>query len=235
MIFVIITLFPQMFEQSFSSSIIGQAAKKKLIKIKLVNLRNFGQGPHKTVDDKPFGGGGGMVMKTDCAVSAIEKTLKELPKPAKSILLTPTGAVFNQEKAANFAKLASLLIFCGHYEGVDERVAKFVDEQISIGDFILTGGEAAAQVLVDAVTRLAPGVLPKVEKEKESFSKNLLAAPVYTRPENFRGLTIPKILVSGNTKEVANWRKRQQILRTRKLRPDLFEKFKMVQKDQPSQ
>lgn len=235
MTFAIITLFPQILEPFFYSSIIGRAVKKKLIKIRLVNLRDFGIGPHKTVDEKPFGGRSGMIIKPDVAVAAIEKTVKSLPKPTKSVLLTPTGKVFNQKTAESFSKLASLLIFCGHYEGVDERVTKFVDEQISIGDFVLTGGEAAAVVIVDAVSRQVFGVLPKVEKEKESFGKNLLAAPVFTRPENFRDLTVPKVLLSGNTKEVVNWRKRQQILRTKKLRPDLFEKFKKLQKGQPFQ
>lgn len=223
--FAIISLFPKVFEPFITTSIIRKAIENKLIAVKLVNLRDFGQNRRKTVDGKPFGGGGGMVLRADCALTAIEKTAKNMSKPTKSILLTPAGVPFTQQMAENFAKLGGLLIFCGHYQGVDERVANFVDEQVSIGDFILTGGEAGALVVLDAVARKVAGVLPKVASEKESFAQNLLAAPLYTEPVEFRGLGVPQILLSGDKVEIEKWKKRKQIAKTKKLRPDLFEKY----------
>lgn len=229
--FAIITLFPNLFEQFITTSIIGKAVKKELIKIKVVNLRDFGQDSRKTVDSRPFGGGQGMIIKPDVAAKAIEKTKKSLKKPVKTILLTPAGKVFNQKMAMNLAKFSSLLIFCGHYEGVDERVTSFVDEQVSLGDFILTGGETAALAIIDAVTRLIPKVLPKVQVASESFFNNLLVSPVYTKPEVFKKLTVPKVLLKGDRGKIEKWRRRQRVLKTKKIRPDLFEKYLKRTKD----
>ena len=225
MYFAIITLFPNLFDQFAATSIIGKAVKKRLIKIKVINLRDFARDSRKTVDDRSFAGGQGMIIKPDVAEAAIEKTKKYLGKPAKTILLTPAGKVFNQKMAEDLAKFASLLIFCGHYGGVDERVANFVDEQVSLGDFILTGGETAALAIVDAVTRLIPQVLPKVQGSKESFFNNLLAPPVYTKPVVFKTLTVPKVLLKGNKGEIEKWHHRQRVLKTKKVRPDLFDKY----------
>jgi len=230
--FLIITLFPQIFPPFFKTSIIGRAVKKKLIKVKIVNLKDFAlnsrktlKNSHKIVDDRPFGGGQGMVIRPDVALSAIVAAKKQSRKPTKTILLTPAGKLFNQKTAEKFAKFESLVIFCGHYEGVDERVANFTNFQISAGDYILTGGETAAIVLIDSITRLIPQVLPKLTSEKESFANNLLAAPVYTRPVSFGSLQVPKILLSGKKAEIDKWKKRQRILKTKMIRPDLFEKY----------
>lgn len=230
--FAVITLFPQVFTSYCKTSIIGRAVKKKLIKIHFINLRDFAvkqtrnkKSSYKVVDGRPFGGGVGMVLRVDCATAAISAAKKILKKPAKTILLTTTGKLFNQKMAQKLAKFERLVIFCGHYEGVDERIINFVDFQISIGDYILTGGELPALILIDAITRLQPGVLPKVSSSQESFANYLLAAPVYTQPVNFENLKVPEVLLSGNLSEIEKWRKRAKIAKTKRLRPDLFEKY----------
>jgi len=220
----IITLFPGMFKGPFAESIIKRAQEKGLLKIEIHNLRKWTKDKHKTVDDHSFGGGTGMVLM----VEPVYKALKELKKKeSKVILLTPQGKVFKQEKAKKLSKEKHLIFICGHYEGADERIReKLVDEEISIGDYVLTGGELPAMVVIDTITRLIPGVLSKKEaKEIESFSfKGLLEYPQYTRPANFKGWPVPEILLSGNHQKINEWREKKALEKTKKRRPDLLKK-----------
>ena len=219
----VITLFPQMFDSVFNYSIIKRAIDKKLIELNFVNLRDFGVGKHKLVDDTPYGGGNGMVLRVDVVHSAIEKTLDKKYKKSqqKIILLTPHGKKFGQAKALKFSKLKHLIILCGHYEGFDERVTDYVDEQISVGDFVLTGGEIPAMLLVDSVARLTKGVIKKGSGEDESFP-DLLEYPHYTKPQDYKGKKVPKVLLSGNHQEIKKWREDLSYKTTKKLRPDLL-------------
>jgi len=205
----IISLFPEMFKPVLETSMLYKAKDKGLVEFVYINLRDFGIGPRKQVDDIVYGGGDGMLLKPEPLVAAIESAQKTSPK-AKVILMTPKGEKFKQSKAAAFAKAGDDLIFvCARYEGYDERITKFVDEQISIGDYILTGGELPAMAVIDAVVRLIPGVLGgKTSAEIESFSDGeTLEYPQYTRPENFRGMKVPSVLLSGNHAKIAVWRK----------------------------
>jgi len=228
----IITLFPKMFQGPFEESIIKRAQEKGKVKIKIHNLRNWAKDKHQTVDDRPFGGGTGMILM----VQPVDDALQELrQKDSWVVLLTPQGKVFNQVLAKKLSQKNHLILICGHYEGVDERIRKYlVDEEISIGDYILTGGELPAMVVAEATVRLLPGVLEKPEAIKsESFCLNdsnhlkerqLLEYPQYTRPANYKGWKIPKILLSGNHQKIAEWRRKKAIEKTKKLRPDLLEK-----------
>jgi tRNA (guanine37-N1)-methyltransferase len=237
----IITLFPEMFNGPFAESIIKRAQEKGLVEINIHNLRNWAIDKRGTVDDRPYGGGTGMVLMVEPLAKAIEefkgRTLNQGPSLAsitKVILLSPRGKVWHQEMARGYSKLDNLILICGHYEGVDERVKKFIDEEISIGDYVLTGGEIPAMVLIDSIIRLIPGVLEKPEAiQFESFSNpqlsirnrktvKLLEYPQYTRPENFRGLKVPKILLSGNHQAIAKWRAEQALKITKRIRPDLL-------------
>lgn len=219
----VITLFPQMFESVFNYSIIKRATDKKLIELNFVNLRDFGIGKHKQVDDTPYGGGNGMVLRVDVVHSAIEKTSDKKYKKnrQKIVLLTPHGKKFGQKKALKYSKLEHLIILCGHYEGFDERVLNYVDEQISVGDFILTGGEIPAMLLVDSVARLTKNVIKKGSRDDESFPQ-FLEYPHYTKPQNYEGEEVPKVLLSGNHQEIKKWKKEQSFRITKKIRPDLL-------------
>lgn len=229
----ILTLFPEMFKGPFDYSILKHALEKKVVALEFVNIRDFGLGRHKIVDDKPYGGGVGMVMRVDVVDRAISNIkslasqrsgqISNIKYRERVILLDPKGMMFTQKKAREFSKLDHLILICGHYEGFDERIRKFVDEEISIGDYILTGGELPSMVVVDAVVRLIKGVLKKKEAtELESFSqKNLLEYPQYTRPEVFENLRVPNILLSGNHSKISKWRVRQALQQTLKRRPDL--------------
>lgn len=221
----ILTLFPEMFTSPFAYSIIKNAIAKKKVKINFVDIRDYGIGRHKSVDDKPYGGGLGMVIRVDVLAKAIEETKNKTLKKdeQKVILLDPHGKTFNQKKAAQLSCLKHLILVCGHYEGIDERIEKFIDEKISIGDFIVTGGEIPVMLVADAVIRLLPGVLKKGSADTESFS-DYLEYPQYTRPEKYKELTVPKVLLSGNHAEIDNWRKNQSLKITKKLRPDLLGK-----------
>ena len=222
----ILTLFPNMFRGPFDESIIRRAQDKKLVEIKIHNLRKWTKDKRKTVDDKPYGGGIGMVLMVEPIFKAI-KSLKTQNSKSSVILLSPQGIVFNQKKAQELAKSDHLILICGHYEGFDERIRKhLVDEEISIGNYILTGGELPAMVVADSVTRLIPGVLKKPEAvQLESFSKlkirklkieNLLEYPQYTRPANFKGWKVPSILLSGNPKKIKEWQEKKAIEKTQK-------------------
>lgn len=204
----IITLFPEMFEGVLNSSMLWKAQERNLVEYKLINLRDFGIGPRKQVDDTPYGGGDGMVLRPEPLFAAVEAAKKTDPD-AQVLLMTPRGGAFSQEMAREFAATeAGLIIICGRYEGYDERITTLVDKQISVGEYVLTGGELPAMIIADAVTRLVPGVLGgETSAELESFSDpNEIEHPHYTRPEEFRGLRVPDILLSGNHAEIAKWR-----------------------------
>jgi tRNA (guanine37-N1)-methyltransferase len=206
----IITLFPEMFDGVLNASMLWKAQEKKLVEYSLINLRDFGLGPRKQVDDTPYGGGDGMVLKPEPLIAAIEAAKsKNKSRRSKVILMTPRGEAFTQAKARQLAKLDNLVLVCGRYEGYDERVVKFVDEQLSIGGYVLTGGELPAMVVTDAITRLVPGVLGgAASAELESYSQGQeLEHPHYTRPEEFRGLKVPKVLLSGDHAAIQRWRK----------------------------
>ncbi len=220
--FDIITIFPDVFTAIFNESILKRAQKNKKIKINVHDLRNFSKDKHRKVDDRPFGGGPGMVFTPQPLFDAIT-TIKGKRK-THVIYMDPGGKAFIQAHAKQLTKHKNLIIICGHYEGIDERVRdELVDESISIGDYILTGGELPAMVLVDAVSRLLPGVLGEPDSLiDESFSINLLEYPSYTRPADFRGIKVPDVLLSGNHSEIKKWRKAESLKRTRKFRPDLL-------------
>lgn len=231
----IITLFPGMFEAVLNSSILGRAQKKNLVTFELINLRPFGIGLHKVVDDKPYGGGVGLVLKADVLAKALKSILdkktdtkdhrikSEKTKRPLVILTSASGETYTQAKARKLLSYNHLIIICGHYEGVDQRfIDKYVDLELSIGDYILTGGEIPAMVIADSVTRLIKGVLEKEEATLlESFEQGLLEHPHFTRPESFEGEKVPSVLASGNHQEVDRWRKEQAIKNTKAKRPDL--------------
>ena len=223
----IITLFPEMFEGPFRESIIKRAIDKRLLKIKFVDLRNFGIGKHKIVDDRPYGGGVGMILRVDVLKKAIDGVRIEGLKKSEErvILMDPAGKTFSQVHAKRLARLKHLIIVCGHYEGVDDRIREYIDEEVSVGDFVLTGGEIPAMAVVDAVGRNVAGVLKKGVTESESFSGkyNLcLEAEQFTRPEKFEGYSVPKILLSGNHEQIKKWKEEKARAKTKKLRPDLL-------------
>jgi tRNA (guanine37-N1)-methyltransferase len=223
----VLTLFPNMFSGPFAESIVKRAIDRNLITIIIHNLRDWGSGKHHVVDDYPFGGGTGMVMKPEPLFKAIESIKAESASPpAPVVLLTPQGRVFNQDIAEELAALDQLVLICGHYEGIDERVREhLVNDEISIGDYVLTGGELAAMVVIDAVARLLPGVLGSDESAKDdSHAGGLLEYPQYTRPKTYRGWETPQVLLSGNHAQIAKWRREQSILRTLRRRPELLEK-----------
>ena len=224
----IITLFPNMVSGFFNESIVKRAIDKKLVKINLINLRDFAINNYGQVDDRPYGGGAGMIIRVEPVYNAIQSlNLKKKDKKSKIVLTSAKGKVFNQEKAKEYSKLENLVLIAGHYEGVDERVLKYVDEEISIGDFILTGGEIVASAITDSVVRLLPSVLKKEEAVKdESFSKRkgqrLLEYPQYTRPEEFKGHKVPEILLSGNHNKIDEWKMKKAYEETETKRKDLL-------------
>lgn len=218
----IITLFPDMFKGPFDMSMIWKAKEKNLVEIELHDLRSFGLGARRTVDDTPYGGGDGMLLKPEPVVDAIEAAKKDNPG-ARAIVLSPQGNKFDQTKAVELSKLDGLILIAGHYEGFDERIMEYVDEELSIGDYVLTGGELPAMVLVDAVVRLIPGVLGGEQSaHDESFSDGLLEYPQYTRPVEFRGHKVPEVLQNGHHTEIEKWRSEQAKIKTQRNRPDLL-------------
>ncbi|MCA9400367.1 MAG: tRNA (guanosine(37)-N1)-methyltransferase TrmD [Candidatus Omnitrophica bacterium] len=218
----IITIFPEMFEPVINTSIIKRARDKKKVEIRVYDLRDYTKDKHKKVDDRPFGGGPGMLMTPQPLVDAVKKIKGR--RKAKVILLCPTGKTFHQKKARVLSNERNLILICGHYEGVDERVRELVvDESLSIGDYILTGGEIPAMVILDSISRLIPGVLgDEASLVDESFEQNLLDYPHYTRPADFHGKKVPEVLLSGNHKDIEIWRKAQAQKRTKRNRPDLL-------------
>ena len=219
--FDVLTLFPEMF-QALDQSIIGRAKEKNLIEINLINIRDFSKDKHKKVDDTPYGGGAGMVMMPDVVYDAY-KSIKD--ESAKVIYMSPQGKKLTQKKVEELAKNKHLIILCGHYEGIDQRVIdKIVDEEISIGDYVLTGGELPAMVLIDSVSRYSEGVITKESTNEESFTNGLLEYPQYTRPEVFEGEKVPEVLLSGHHANIEKWRKEKSLEITAKKRPDLLNK-----------
>ncbi|SMC25810.1 tRNA (Guanine37-N(1)-) methyltransferase [Desulfacinum hydrothermale DSM 13146] len=232
MIFDILTIFPGIFESPLRESILGKACQRGLLTVRVHNIRDYALDKHQMTDDRPFGGGEGMVMKPEPIVAALED-VKPLGPDAHVVLLSPQGRSFSQEMARRFRAMERLVLVCGRYEGVDQRVAEhFVDEEVSIGDFILTGGELAALVIVDAVARLLPGVLGnEASPEAESFAEPLLEYPQYTRPREFRGHAVPEVLLSGDHERIRRWRRMQALARTRDRRPDLFQRLELSAED----
>lgn len=229
----ILTLFPGFFKGPLNVSILKRAQERELLRIKLVNIRDFSHDPHKKVDDYPYGGGCGMVMKPEPIFEAVEFALSDFQSDRKRIILmSPQGELFNNRLAKSLSTEEHLIIICGHYEGVDERVKTIITDEISIGDYVLTGGEIPALAVVDATARFIPGVLGSIESsQNDSFCQGLLEYPQYTRPEVYRGLRVPEVLLSGNHKEIERFRRREALKRTRERRPDLFLKLELSEND----
>lgn len=219
----ILTIFPNMFDGFLSESIIKRAIDSGKVDIRVHDFRDYSTDPHKKVDDYSYGGGAGMVLMPQPIFDAVDDLKTD---ESYVILLTPQGNVYNQAKAMSFTSYKHLIIICGHYEGFDERIRSLADEEISIGDYVLTGGELASMIIVDSVTRLLDGVINHESYENDSFSNDLLDYPVYTKPYDFRGMKVPDVLISGNHKKIDEWRLEQQILKTQAKRPDLIEKRK---------
>ncbi len=231
MIFTVLTLFPAMLESFLDESLIKKARDKGLLQFNVMNIRDFATDIHHTCDDAPFGGGAGMVMKVEPIHGAMEHVRTQTPG-ARFALLTPHGRMFDQNAATGLARLPHLALICGRYEGVDERVSELVDDEISIGDYVLSGGEAAALVVIDAVARLIPGVLGNEESPSdESFHEGLLEYPQYTRPREYMGRAVPDALLSGNHEEIRRWRRKESLKRTVLRRPDLMERFQPEPED----
>jgi len=229
--FDILTIFPDMLEGPLTASILGKAADKGLIEINLHNLRDWAEGKHKVTDDTPYGGGDGMVMKVEPVDAALSE-LREKRPASRVLLMSPQGKTFQQADAERFSQEAGLVFVCGRYEGFDERIRALVDEEVSLGDFVLTGGELAAATILDATARLLPGVLGAAgSAQGDSFSDGLLEYPQYTRPAEFKGVRVPEVLASGNHQLIANWRRREQLRRTLERRPELLESAPLSKED----
>jgi tRNA (guanine37-N1)-methyltransferase len=220
--FRVLTLFPEYFQTPLETSILRRAQSQGLIRVELDNFRDYATDRHNTVDDLPYGGGPGMVLKPEPLVAGLEAARREHPE-ALRVYLTPQGAPFTHERAQRYAEETGLILVCGHYEGVDERVRQgWIDEEVSVGDYVLTGGEPAAMILIDAVARLRDGVLGNAASARdESFSEGLLEYPHYTRPRLFRDREVPEVLLSGHHEEIARWRRQRALERTAEIRPDL--------------
>lgn len=230
--FEILTLFPRLVEGPLGESILGKAVQKGLISVRVRDIRDHAIGKHRVTDDTPYGGGAGMVMKPEPLVGAMEAAREAMSGPARVILMDPQGRRFTQTVARELHEARRIVLVCGRYEGYDERIRAFVDDEISLGDFVLTGGELAALTIVDATARLVPGVLGNEESAgADSFEEGLLEYPQYTRPPEFRGMTVPEILLSGDHAKIARWRRQQALLRTKERRPDLFAQLCLSDKD----
>lgn len=231
--FHVMTLFPEMIEQGFHSSITGRAMEKGFLQLDAVNIRDFAVNKHMRVDDYPYGGGAGMVMQAEPVYRCYEAVREQIGHPVRVIYLTPQGKVFNQKMAEEFAAEEDLIFLCGHYEGIDERVLEeIVTDPVSIGDYVLTGGELPSLVMMDAISRLVPGVLGNVMSAVgESFAGSLLEYPQYSRPAIWRGKEVPAVLLSGHHANVDIWRREQSVIRTAKWRPDLLENAQLTQKE----
>ena len=231
--YYVLTLFPEMIEQGLRTSIIGRALEKGILHLETVNIRDFANNKYGKVDDYPYGGGAGMVMQAAPVYDAWESVAQKLGKKPRTIYLTPQGGVFSQSMAVDFAKEEDLVFLCGHYEGIDERVLEeIVTDFVSIGDYVLTGGELQSMVMIDAISRMVPGVLTnETSGIIESFHENLLEYPQYSRPEVWKEKAVPPVLLSGHHGNVDKWRREQSILRTAKYRPDLLEKAVLTEKE----
>lgn len=229
----ILTLFPEMFQGPFSESLLKKAQEKGLLSFNLINLRDFATDKHKITDDTVYGGGPGMVMKADVVIKAKAEAQGKGREKVKVVLMCPSGKTLTQDKIKELAKEESLMIICGHYEGIDERVNSIVDEEISIGDYVLTGGEIPAMVLVDAIARHIPGVIKEAKSVKQdSFYDGLLDYPCYTKPEEVEGEFVPAVLRGGHHAEIEKWRRKEALKRTLYRRPELLSKARLCEKDQ---
>ena len=231
--FDILTLFPDLFHAFLRESILGRAVKRGLVEIKLTDIRSFARGPHRVTDDRPYGGGNGMVMKP----GPVYRALQSVDRPKEKslvVLLTPQGKTFEQSKAWELSRLDQLTLICGRYEGVDERIRKgLADMELSVGDYVLSGGELGAMVVIDAVSRLLPGVLGGENSATEdSFEDGLLEYPHYTRPKVFKGKSVPSVLLSGDHEKIRLWRRKESLKRTLERRPDLLKKTRLKKEDE---
>ena len=224
----ILTLFPEMFDGFMTNSIIKRAISKGIVEIKIVNIRDYTKDKYHRVDSAPVGGGAGLIMKCQPIIDALNDNKSET---SKTIMLSPRGNTYNQAKARELSKLDDIILLCGHYEGVDERVNKYVDEQISIGDYILTGGELGSMIISDSIIRLLDGAIAEESISVESFDDNLLEYPQYTEPYDYNGDKIPDILYSGNHQAIDKWRKKKSLLLTKEHRPDMFEKHILTKQE----
>ncbi len=233
MIFHVLTLFPDFFSSPLKQSIIGRAIERGILKVALHNIRDYAKDKHRTVDDTPYGGGAGMVLKVEPVVDCLEAVRKKTTKKRTlTILTTPQGVTLRQPLVERLSGYEELIILCGRYEGIDERIRAFVDMEVSIGDYILTGGEIAALVIIDSVGRLVHGVVGEADSLKtESFSEGLLEYPQYTRPPEFRGMKVPEVLLSGHHEEIRKWRRKESLKRTLERRPDLLERAELTEED----
>ena len=229
----VLTLFPEMIENGMNTSITGRAITKGLLSLEAINIRDFAFNKHQKVDDYPYGGGAGMLMQAEPVYLSYESIAERIGRKPRVIFLTPQGKTFNQDMAKEFALEEDLVFLCGHYEGIDERVLEeIVTDYVSIGDYVLTGGELPAMVMMDSISRMVPGVLNNQESgETESFSGNLLEYPQYSRPEEWHGEKVPEVLLSGHHANVDKWRREQSIIRTAKWRPDLLPKADLTNKE----
>ncbi|OOE11955.1 tRNA (guanosine(37)-N1)-methyltransferase TrmD [Fictibacillus arsenicus] len=230
----VLSLFPDMFSGVFGQSILKKAQEKSAVQFQVLDFREFSTNKHRNVDDYPYGGGAGMVLTPQPLFDAVETITKETSEKPRVILLCPQGERFSQRKAEELSKEKHLIFLCGHYEGYDERIREhLVTDEISIGDYVLTGGELGAMVVIDAVTRLLPGVLGKEESHlQDSFSTGLLEHPQYTRPADFRGMKVPDVLMSGNHKNIEEWRKKESLKRTYERRPDLLKHIELTKEEE---
>ena len=229
----VLTLFPEMIENGMNTSITGRAITKGLLSLEAINIRDFAFNKHQKVDDYPYGGGAGMLMQAEPVYLSYESIAERIGRKPRVIFLTPQGKTFNQDMAKEFALEEDLVFLCGHYEGIDERVLEeIVTDYVSIGDYVLTGGELPAMVMMDSISRMVPGVLNNQESgETESFSGNLLEYPQYSHPEEWHGKKVPEVLLSGHHANVDKWRREQSIIRTAKWRPDLLPKADLTNKE----
>ena len=229
----VLTLFPEMIENGMNTSITGRAITKGLLSLEAINIRDFAFNKHQKVDDYPYGGGAGMLMQAEPVYLSYKSIAERIGRKPRVIFLTPQGKTFNQDMAKEFALEEDLVFLCGHYEGIDERVLEeIVTDYVSIGDYVLTGGELPAMVMMDSISRMVPGVLNNQESgETESFSGNLLEYPQYSRPEEWHGKKVPEVLLSGHHANVDKWRREQSIIRTAKWRPDLLPKADLTNKE----
>jgi len=230
----ILTLFPEVFSEPLGASIVGRAQKNSIVEIKIHDIRKFSHDKHGKVDDRPYGGGPGMIIKPEPIFEAVEFVKKEVPvSTPKAIFMTPQGETFSQKKAIELSAEAHLIMICGRYEGVDERVREaLATEEISIGDYVISGGELAAMVVVEAIVRLLPGALGDENSARsDSFFENFLEYPQYTRPPEYRGMKVPAVLCSGDHEEIRKWRRREALRRTLQRRPDVLEKMELAEED----
>lgn len=225
----VLTLFPEMYEQFLSTSIVGRSIEKGLVTVDFVNIRDFALDKYKHVDDSPFGGGAGMVMKCQPVLDALNSVRTD---NSHVILMSPAGKTYNQSMAHTFTHYDHLIILCGHYEGLDARIEKHVDELVSIGDYVLTGGEIASMAIMDSVIRLLKGAIKEESTQEESHENGLLEYPQYTQPANYEGDCVPEVLTSGNHAKIREWRMYQSLMRTKEYRPDLYEKHTLTKEEE---